>query len=94
MLGVLRDESRDPEAPLVPEPDLSRLPTLIAGVAAQGLDVTSSIDPADPALAGAPKPVQLAIYRIVQESLTNVLRHSGATRASVDVGIEERRHAT
>ena len=89
MLGVLRDESRGPEAPLVPEPDLSRLPTLIAGVGAQGLDVTSSIDPADAALSGAPKPVQLAIYRIVQESLTNVLRHSGATRASVDVGIEE-----
>jgi signal transduction histidine kinase len=89
VLGVLRDESRDPEAPLVPEPDLSRLPTLIAGVAAQGLDVTSSIDPADPALSAAPKPVQLAIYRIVQESLTNVLRHSGATRASVDVGIDD-----
>ncbi len=88
VLGILRDESRDPEAPLVPEPDLSRLPTLIAGVTAQGLDVTSSIDP-DAALAAAPKPVQLAIYRIVQESLTNVLRHSGATRASVDVGIEE-----
>ena len=89
VLGVLRDESRGPEAPLVPEPDLSRLPTLISGVTAQGLDVTSSIDTADAALSGAPKPVQLAIYRIVQESLTNVLRHSGATRASVDVGIEE-----
>ena len=89
VLGVLRDESRGPEAPLVPEPDLSRLPTLIAGVTAQGLDVTSSIDTADAALSGAPKPVQLAIYRIVQESLTNVLRHSGATRASVDVCIEE-----
>jgi signal transduction histidine kinase len=88
VLGILRDESRDPEAPLVPEPDLSRLPALISGVTAQGLDVTSSIDSADAALASAPKPVQLAIYRIVQESLTNVLRHSGATRASVDVGIE------
>ena len=89
VLGVLRDESRDPQAPLVPEPDLTRLPALIAGVAAQGLDVTSSLDPADAALSSAPKPVQLAIYRIVQESLTNVLRHSGATRASVDVGIED-----
>ncbi len=89
VLGVLRDERRDPEAPLVPEPDLSRLPALVSGVAAQGLDVTSSIDPDDATLAAAPKPVQLAIYRIVQESLTNVLRHSGATRASVDVGIED-----
>jgi signal transduction histidine kinase len=87
VLGVLRDETRDPEAPLLPEPDLSRLPGLIAGVAAQGVDVTGSIDPADPRLSAAPRPVQLAIYRIVQESLTNVLRHSGATRASVDVEV-------
>ena len=82
VLGVLRAEGgADPNAPLVPEPDLSRLPGLAASVTAQGIEVrlddrltTSEI----------PKPVQLALYRIVQESLTNIARHAdGATHATV-----------
>ncbi len=81
VLGVLRSEGgQDPTAPLVPEPDLSRLPGLAASVTSQGVDVTLSNDVTD-----APKAVQLAIYRIVQESLTNVVRHSGATRAQVSI---------
>jgi signal transduction histidine kinase len=85
VLGVLRSD--DSDAPLVPEPGLDRVAGLVASVTSQGLDVslTNTIDE-------APKPVQLAIYRIAQESLTNVLRHSGATRASVDLGIEDGRY--
>lgn len=79
VLGVLRaEQGQDPSAPLVPEPDLSRLPGLAASVTSQGVDVTLTND-----LADVPKAVQLAIYRIVQESLTNVVRHAGATRAEV-----------
>jgi len=82
VLGVLRAEGgQDPSAPLVPEPDLSRLPGLAASVTSQGVDVTLTNT-----LETAPKAVQLAIYRIVQESLTNVVRHARATRASVTVG--------
>ncbi|MFM9878088.1 MAG: sensor histidine kinase, partial [Rhodoglobus sp.] len=66
--------------PLVPEPDLSRLPGLAASVTAQGVEVTLT-----DSLEAAPQAVQLAIYRIVQEALTNVVRHSGATRATVDI---------
>jgi len=36
----------------------------------------------------APKAVQLAIYRIVQESLTNVVRHAHATTAKVGIRVE------
>ena len=79
VLGVLRAEGgADPSAPLVPEPDLSRIPGLVASVTSQGVDVTLQTD-----LGEVPKPVQLAIYRIVQESLTNVVRHANATAATV-----------
>ena len=84
VLGVLRAEGgADPSAPLVPEPDLSRLPGLAASVTAQGVEVRL-----DDRLAAAqvPKPVQLAIYRIAQESLTNVTRHAlGATHATISL---------
>jgi signal transduction histidine kinase len=82
VLGVLRAEGgADPNAPLVPEPDLSRLPGLAASVTAQGIEVRLD----DRLTTGeVPKPVQLALYRIVQESLTNVARHAdGATHATV-----------
>ncbi len=78
VLGVLRSSDRDPDAPLVPEPDLSRLPGLVASVTSQGIDVSLDSD-----VTHAPQAVELALYRIVQESLTNVVRHSGARRASV-----------
>ena len=81
VLGVLRaEDGRDPTAPLVPEPDLSRLTGLAASVTSQGVEVTLSNS-----LDAAPQAVQLAIYRIVQEALTNVVRHARATRATVDI---------
>jgi len=79
VLGVLRaEDGADPNAPLVPEPDLSRIAGLAASVTAQGVDVTISND-----LTNVPQATQLAVYRIVQESLTNVVRHAHATRATV-----------
>ncbi|MBX3100003.1 MAG: sensor histidine kinase [Salinibacterium sp.] len=84
VLGVLRAEGgQDPSAPLVPEPDLSRLPGLAASVTSQGVEValTNTLD-------DVPKAVQLALYRIVQESLTNVVRHAKATRARVDLRVD------
>jgi len=88
VLGVLRAEGgQDPSAPLVPEPDLSRLAGLAASVTSQGVDVTLTN-----AVAEAPKAVQLAIYRIVQESLTNVVRHARATAATVDVATTGRQY--
>lgn len=83
VLGVLRAEGGDPDAPLVPEPDLTRLAGLVASVGTQGLDVTMSELPSD-----VPKATQLAIYRIVQESLTNVIRHAAATTADVAIVLD------
>jgi len=81
VLGALRADPGEPGVPLVPEPDLSRLPGLAASLAADGVAV--DLDDRLPH-AEVPQAVQLAIYRIVQESLTNVRRHAtGARRVRV-----------
>lgn len=81
VLGILRaEDGQDPSAPLVPEPDLSRLAGLVASVTSQGVTVTL-----DCSVTGGPQATQLAIYRIVQESLTNVVRHAKASSAQVTV---------
>jgi signal transduction histidine kinase len=86
VLGVLRaEDGQDPSAPLVPEPDFSRLVGLAASVTSQGVEVSLTN-----AITDAPKAVQLATYRIVQEALTNVVRHAHATRATVDISLAER----
>lgn len=77
MLGVLR---ADEAVPFEPSPDLSRLPQLIERVRDTGLDIVldSDIDPAT-----VPAHVSLSAFRIVQEALTNVVRHAKADRATV-----------
>jgi signal transduction histidine kinase len=81
VLGALRSEGG--EAPLVPEPGLDRLPALIEGIR----DVEVALDDR---IGTAPKPVQLALFRIVQESLTNVTRHADAKHVDVRLWIEDR----
>jgi signal transduction histidine kinase len=85
VLGVLRQV--DERAPRRPAASLERLPELISLSAAAGLDVDVRID-------GEPRPlpsdVDLAAYRIVQESLTNVTRHARTARASVRVRYDDR----
>ncbi|MWB98757.1 sensor histidine kinase [Agromyces seonyuensis] len=72
VLGVLREPGES--APSAPQPGLAELDALVADVRAAGLEV--ELDPLDGE--GPPRAVQTAAYRIVQEALTNVLRHSGA----------------
>ena len=69
----------------MPEPDLSRLTGLAASIAAEGpaVEMRNSIAIAPSAA------VQLALYRIAQESLTNVLRHAKATAVTVIASEEE-----
>jgi signal transduction histidine kinase len=87
VLGILRAEGgADPSAPLVPEPDLSRLSGLVASIAAQGV----AVELENQIASVPPAAVQLALYRIAQESLTNVLRHANAKKASVFLREEAR----
>jgi signal transduction histidine kinase len=78
LIGILRDSSGDTEP--VAAPTLDGLGALVDNARTNGLDVTL-----DAAQGTVPAPVELAAYRIVQESLTNALKHAGAGRVSVSL---------
>jgi signal transduction histidine kinase len=81
MLGVLRDANEQP-AMLTPQPGIGSLGTLIQQVREAGLTVEYRVQ-GDPT--PLPAGIDLSAYRIVQEALTNVLRHAGPARAEVKV---------
>jgi signal transduction histidine kinase len=85
LLGMLRAD--DDEIALAPQPSLSHLGRLVAQVRDAGLPVDVSIDGEAVEL---PPGVDLAAYRIVQEALTNALKHAGPARARVVVRYGER----
>ncbi|OKI89393.1 sensor histidine kinase [Micromonospora sp. CB01531] len=74
---VRRDEPVDERAPA---PGLAQLPQLRERLAGAGVPVTVEVDGEPRAL---PVAVDLAAYRVVQEALTNVLRHAGPATATV-----------
>ncbi len=80
ILGVVRAE--DYEAPDAPQPTLADLDALVANVREAGLDVEKTVTGAVREL---PQGVELSAYRIVQEALSNVLRHAPGAAAKVEV---------
>jgi signal transduction histidine kinase len=90
LLGILRTGLQD--VGLAPQPGIGDVRALVADARAAGLDVDLQVD-------GVQRPIPpgpaLTIYRIVQEALTNVRKHSGRARAAVrltytDVGLDAR----
>jgi signal transduction histidine kinase len=81
VVAVLREDTPQSVA-LAPQPSLIELEALVDQVRQAGVSVCVSIDGEQRPLAPG---VELSAYRIVQESLTNVLRHSGATDAEVAI---------
>lgn len=77
LLGVLR--TPDGEAELGPQPSIGDIPSLVASARDSGLDVSF-------VTTGTPRPLPigagLALYRIAQEGLTNVLKHAGPVVAA------------
>lgn len=83
VLGTLRDGDQETAAlPRAPMPSLADLPALVDQLRGAGLPVTLVVDED---LGVVPAGVDLAAYRIVQESLTNCLKHADATKVSVRV---------
>ncbi|MFF0204746.1 sensor histidine kinase [Streptomyces sp. NPDC005017] len=81
LIGILRDGSGDGEPAATPT--LDGLDALVASARSNGLDVSLDVSLDGDSPAGVPAPVELAAYRIVQESLTNALKHAGPGRVSV-----------
>jgi signal transduction histidine kinase len=82
LLGVLH-ESGESLARFAPQPGIGELDALAASVREAGLPVKLAItgDHAE-----VPAAIDVSVYRIVQEALTNVLKHAGRARADVSIG--------
>jgi signal transduction histidine kinase len=80
LLGVLHQG--DDEAGRAPQPTLRELDRLVASSRAAGLPVTLAVEGTPEAL---PPGKDLAAYRVIQEALTNAIRHAGAAPTSVTV---------
>jgi signal transduction histidine kinase len=81
LLGVLREEGTG--VTLAPQPGIQQLGDLVAGVRAAGLAVYLSVDCDGVELSPA---LELSVYRVVQEALTNTLKHARASAARVRIG--------
>jgi signal transduction histidine kinase len=80
LLGILRDDESD--AALTPQPGLDDVPTLVGQLREAGLPVDLRIEGDRREL---PVGIELSAYRIVQEALTNALKHAGDAHARVSV---------
>jgi signal transduction histidine kinase len=86
LLGVLRGAHGDPER--LPQPGMDRLEGLVAAVQGAGLTVDVRVEGDQRPL---PPAVELSAYRIMQEALSNALRHAPAAPATVEVRYEPER---
>lgn len=87
LLGVLRPagDGTAPDPNLTPQPGLSEIPRLVEQTESAGVEVDLAIVEA----ASVPPDVGLSVYRIVQEALTNVRRHTTGARCRVRVDADD-----
>lgn len=86
LLGVLRDDEQT--AGLEPQPAVAQLDRLAADVQEAGVSVRLHVGDG---CEDIPPALQLTVYRIVQEALTNVLKHAGPAHAEVHVSVADDR---
>jgi signal transduction histidine kinase len=80
LLGVLRDASDGPE--LAPQPGIRQIEDLVEQVRAAGIPVSYTLTGKP---VGGPPGMELAIYRIVQEALTNIVKYASARNIDVEL---------
>jgi len=83
VLGLLREEEAG-TAPLAPAPRLADVEALVAAVRASGTPVELQMSGADRQLSPA---LELSVYRVIQEALTNVVKHAPGARAAIDLAV-------
>jgi len=83
LVGVLREGGE--EVGLEPQPGIGELPRLVDQSRRAGLNVELAVD-IDPAT--VPAGMSLAVYRIVQEALTNTAKHAGAVPVRISIGMD------
>jgi signal transduction histidine kinase len=85
VLSALRDNDEGADSPgrRAPAPGMAQLPGLLDMAQAAGLEVSVSVEGDQRSL---PDEVDLAAYRVIQESLTNIIRHSGARTTAIRIG--------
>jgi signal transduction histidine kinase len=83
LLGVLRSEVDNPER--APAPGPAGIPALVERARSAGVTVSVELADTD----GLPEGLGLSMYRIVQEALTNVVRHAAPTRCAVTVAVRD-----
>lgn len=81
LLGVLRSEVDGAER--APAPSPAGIPALVERARSAGVAASLSLDDTD----GLPEGIGLSVYRIVQEAVTNVVRHAPAARCEVTVAV-------
>jgi signal transduction histidine kinase len=79
LLGVLRSENA--EADLAPMPGMDDLPELVSRASMAGVDVSLSVS------GSLPDGLGLTVYRIVQESVTNVVKHAAPAACEVSIAV-------
>lgn len=94
MLGVLRDGPAEPDEELTPLPGLADIPDLVDRLHSMGLPVELRVAAGEARAvvkeAGEPATgLELAAYRILQESLTNVVRHAGLVATTVSIAVTD-----
>ena len=81
LLGVLRSE--DAEVELAPMPGMADLPGLVTRASLAGVEVSLSVS------GELPESLGLTVYRIVQESVTNVVKHAAPAACEVSIAVGE-----
>jgi signal transduction histidine kinase len=87
LLGLLapagETEPDSAEAVLTPQPGVARIPALLSRVREAGMPVELSVDAPAGSPRALPPGIDLVAFRVVQEGLTNVMKHAGQTRTIV-----------
>ena len=87
-VGMLRQDGDRPEAGLAPLPGMDSLPALVGRFQSAGADVTLTVEGEGGEAGGLPATTGLAVYRILQEVLTNAVKHAPGAPTVIRLAID------